>query len=280
MAALKWTIMLLAFHLMGLFYSKSITAAPIYNSEENQLSGTTDSTLVHMNDHDISDTHETNTHNGGNDHDVNGVAEKGKDRTSKEGQEFGNETESGGSIHENVAISPNPHEDGDMARSQGTSNDEENKEDNNKASSIEDDNVSSEGHVHKESGPAGNSDEGGHVKHEEAHDQEMDTDVASEDEADTDVAHDVEEDIGAAHEDNEDTGVVHGEEVDTDAAHDVEEDTGAAHEDNEDTGAAQDGEADTGAAHDVEDHTRTGAAHEHNGDTEAAHEDNEHTGAA
>jgi hypothetical protein len=122
MGTLKWTVMLLAFHLMGLFDSKSITAAPVYSEHF----GMRDNTSIDMND-DISGTHEINNYAEGNDKDDDdGVADKGEGRiSSKEGQEVGNEKESGGSNNENFEMSSNPRESSDVARSQGTSNEDE-----------------------------------------------------------------------------------------------------------------------------------------------------------
>jgi hypothetical protein len=262
MAVLKWTIILLAFHLMGLFDSKAITAAPVYNSEESQNSSMRDSILVNTNDDDDDDdTHEINIHNEGNDDD--GVAEKGEDQIStKEGQGVENEKESGVSVNENIDNLSNLHKDGDITTE--------------------------------------TSDEGERVNHEEAHDQKVDTGLASNDddndatheyevtgashnnEVDTMAAHDSEDDTEAAHQDNEDTGASHDNEEDTEAPHEDNEDTGVAHEVEEDTahkhndtGEAYEDNEDTDVAHEGEENT----AHKHNEDIGEAHEDND-TGAA
>jgi hypothetical protein len=255
MAALKWTIMLLAFHLMGLFDSKSTTAAPLYSSGESQNSGMSDSTLVDMDGDNITDTHEMNIYNTGNfdDNKDDDGAEKGKDRfSSKDGQETQNERELGGSGYENVKTSSNPHEDADIT--------------------------------------AATSDEGEHVHHKEALDREVDVAVASSDdqdtgtgaehdnEVDTDAAHDGEADTDAAHDGEADTDAGHDGEADTDAAHDGEADTDAGHDGEADTDAVHDGEADTDAAHDGE--VDTDAGHDGEADTDAAHDGEADTAAA
>jgi hypothetical protein len=240
MAALKWTIILLAFQLMGLFDSKSITAAPVYNSEESQNSGMRDSTLVDTSDN-ITDTYEINTHNEGNDDD--GAVEKDEDQiSSKEGQKVENENknEPGVSVTETLS---NPVEDSDIT--------------------VE------------------TSDEGEHVNREEAHDQKVNTGVASNVDEDngaahdhevTSAAHNNEEDTEAPHEDNEDTGAAHDDGTDIGTAHKDNEDTGPVHDNEEDTEAPHKDNGDTGAAHD--DGTDIGTAHKDNEDTGEAHEDN------
>jgi hypothetical protein len=228
MAALKWTIILLAFQLMELFDNKSITAAPVHNSDESQNSGMRESIFVDTNDN-ITDTHKINTLNEGN-YD-GGAAEKGEDQIiSKEGQEVENENEPGVSVTKNLS---NPLEDGGITAEASDEGAHVNHEE--------------AAHDHEVTGAA--------------HDEE-DTSEAHED-LDTGAGHegdDDNEDTSVAHEGDVDTGAVHDEE-DTSVAHEGDVDTGAVH-DEEDTSEAH-GDHDAGAVHvgDVDDKEDTSVAH-------------------